>query len=146
MNFPRSGDDSTTYNGYHDRGTGGGATEQEGNGRGMSRHVDLLEGIDFRVHAPKLRLYLSQVCELANISKMQLDYWTTKADIPTQGRKQRVYDYDAIILVMMIKQARDQGLSLPAAIDAAKQFIAEGRHLQPEVVGAHSEEPFIQRL
>lgn len=100
----------------------------------MSRHVDLLEPIDFRVHAPKLRLYLSQVCELAGISKMQLDYWTTKADIKTHGRKQRIYDFDAIILVMLIKQARDNGLSLPAAIEAAREFVAQRRHLAPEVL------------
>ena len=55
---------------------------------------------------------------------MQLDYWTDKARIATQGRKQRVYDYDALTLVMLIKQARDKGLSLPAAIEAAREFMA----------------------
>lgn len=102
----------------------------------MSRHVDLLEPIDFRVHAPKLRLYLSQVCELAGISKMQLDYWTTKASIRTHGRKQRVYDFDAIVLVMLIKQARDMGLGLPTAIEAAREYIALGRHVAPETLTA----------
>lgn len=124
----------------------------------MSRHVDLLEAIDFRMHAPKLRLYLSQVCEIAGVSKMQLDYWTTKADIPTQGRKQRIYDYDALILVMLIKQARDKGLSLPAAIDAAKEFVNRGEHrTQPvsihDVMSQHRDGhrdglagPFVEQL
>lgn len=91
----------------------------------MSRNVDLLEPIRIADHAPKLRLYLSQVCDLAGISKMQLDYWTLKADIKTYGRKQRIYDYDALMLVMLIKQARDKGLSLPAAIEAAREFMQQ---------------------
>lgn len=85
----------------------------------------VLEPVDFRTLAPRLRLYLSQVCDLAGISKMQLDYWTTKASIPTSGRKQRIYDFDAIVLVLLIKQGRDKGLGLPAAIDAARAFVED---------------------
>ena len=36
---------------------------------------------------PQLELYLGQVCAVAGITKMQLDYWTTKADIPTEGQQ-----------------------------------------------------------
>ena len=43
---------------------------------------------------------------------MQLDYWTNKAQIPTKGKKQRIYDMDAIETVMLIKQAKDKGLNL----------------------------------
>jgi hypothetical protein len=53
---------------------------------------------------------------------MQLDYWTNKAQIPTQGRKQRIYDMDAVETVMLIKQAKDKGLNLGAAIEAAQRF------------------------
>ena len=53
---------------------------------------------------------------------MQLDYWTNKAQIPTQGRKQRIYDMDAVETVMLIKQAKDKGLNLGAAIEAARRF------------------------
>ena len=63
-----------------------------------------------------------QVCRLAGISKMQLDYWTNKAQIPTKGKKQRIYDMDAVETVMLIKQAKDKGLNLGAAIDAARRF------------------------
>ena len=59
---------------------------------------------------------------MAGISKMQLDYWTNKAQIPTKGRKQRIYDMDAVETVMLIKQAKDKGLNLGAAIDAARRF------------------------
>ena len=53
---------------------------------------------------------------------MQLDYWTNKAQIPTKGKKQRIYDMDAIETVMLIKQGKDKGLNLGAAIDAARRF------------------------
>jgi len=86
------------------------------------RHVDLLEPVDVGGRLDHLELYLSQVCAMAGVSKVQLDYWTTKADIPTRGRKQRVYDMRALELVMLIKQAKDKGLSLPAAIEAAREY------------------------
>jgi DNA-binding transcriptional MerR regulator len=81
-----------------------------------------LDPVDMAAHLDKLELYLSQVCRLAGISKMQLDYWTNKAQIPTKGKKQRIYDIDALETVMLIKQAKDKGLNLGAAIDAARNF------------------------
>jgi DNA-binding transcriptional MerR regulator len=66
-----------------------------------------LEPVDITERLPQLELYLSQVCSVAGISKMQLDYWTTKAEIPTKGRKQRVYDMESVEMVMLIKQAKD---------------------------------------
>jgi DNA-binding transcriptional MerR regulator len=86
------------------------------------RQVDLLEPVDITERLPQLELYLSQVCSVAGISKMQLDYWTTKAEIPTKGRKQRVYDMESVEMVMLIKQAKDKGLNLGAAIEAARRF------------------------
>ena len=62
------------------------------------------------------------MCQIAGISKMQLDYWTNKAQIPTKGKKQRIYDMDALETVMLIKQAKDKGLNLGAAIEAARRF------------------------
>ena len=90
----------------------------------VSRQVDLLEPIDLAEHLGKVELYLGQVCQIAGISKMQLDYWTTKAEIPTKGRKQRVYDMQAVEMVMLIKQAKDKGLNLGAAISAAREYQA----------------------
>ena len=87
-----------------------------------AKHVDVLEPVDLSAHLDKLELYLSQVCRLAGISKMQLDYWTNKAQIPTKGKKQRIYDLDAIETVMLIKQAKDKGLNLGAAIYATRRF------------------------
>src|SRR5690349_14317165 len=91
----------------------------------ISRQVDLLEPIDLAEHLDKVELYLGQVCQIAGISKMQLDYWTNKAQIPTKGKKQRIYDIDALETVMLIKQAKDKGLNLGAAIDAARRFRAQ---------------------
>ena len=48
---------------------------------------------------------------------MQLDYWTNKAQIPTKGKKQRIYDIDAVETVMLIKQGKDKGLNLSTAIE-----------------------------
>jgi DNA-binding transcriptional MerR regulator len=90
-----------------------------------ARHVDLLDPIDLSERLDRIELYLGQVCQVAGISKMQLDYWTTKAQIPTKGRKQRIYDMDAVETVMLIKQGKDKGLNLSAAIEAAQNFKAE---------------------
>src|SRR6476646_4298512 len=92
-----------------------------------SRQVDLLEPIDLAQHLDKVELYLGQVCQIAGISKMQLDSWTNKAQIPTKGRKQRIYDMGAVETVMLIKQAKDKGLNLGAAIDAAERFREQNR-------------------
>jgi hypothetical protein len=104
----------------------------------VSRQVDLLEPIDLAEHLGKVELYLGQVCQIAGISKMQLDYWTNKAQIPTKGKKQRIYDIDALETVMLIKQAKDKGLNLGAAIDAARRFrevqaTAPGPEAAPEL-------------
>ena len=88
----------------------------------MVTNADLLEPVDVRDHLLGLELTLGQVCQVAGISKMQLDYWTNKAQIPTKGKKQRIYDMDAVETVMLIKQAKDKGLNLGAAIDAARRF------------------------
>jgi DNA-binding transcriptional MerR regulator len=101
-----------------------------------ARQVDLLDPIDLSEHLDKVELYLGQVCQIAGISKMQLDYWTTKAQIPTKGRKQRIYDMDAVETVMLIKQGKDKGLNLATAIDAARKFKAERASPRPEPVAA----------
>jgi DNA-binding transcriptional MerR regulator len=90
----------------------------------MVSNADLLEPVDVRDHLLGLELTLGQVCQVAGISKMQLDYWTQKAGIPTHGRKQRTYDMDAVETVLLIKQAKDRGLSLSAAITAVGEFRA----------------------
>ena len=90
-----------------------------------TKQVDVLEPIEMLEHLDKIELYLGQVCAIAGISKMQLDYWTNKAQIPTKGKKQRIYDMEAVETVMLIKQGKDKGLNLGAAIDAARRFQAE---------------------
>jgi DNA-binding transcriptional MerR regulator len=87
-----------------------------------TKQVDVLEAIEMVEHLDKIELYLGQVCAIAGISKMQLDYWTNKAQIQTKGKKQRIYDMEAVETVMLIKQGKDKGLNLGAAIDAARRF------------------------
>ena len=88
----------------------------------MNRFAVALEPVDLAGPIRQIDLYLGQVCQIAGISTMQLDYWTNKAQIPTKGKKQRLYDFDALELVILIKQGRDKGLNLTAAIDAARRF------------------------
>lgn len=88
------------------------------------RQADLLEPVRLEERLPHLELYLSQVCSMAGITKMQLDYWTEKGDIPTQGKKQRLYDSSSVEVVMLIKQARDLGFDVNAAISAAREFVS----------------------
>ena len=118
MNPPLPDGEKERYT-FETRGTGAKEDEDE---MVVSRQVDLLEPIDLAEHLGKVELYLGQVCQIAGISKMQLDYWTNKAQIPTKGKKQRIYDIDALETVMLIKQAKDKGLNLGAAIDAARRF------------------------
>jgi DNA-binding transcriptional MerR regulator len=88
------------------------------------RPEDLLEPVDLMRHLRKLELSLGQVCQLAGITKTQLDYWTTRARIPTKGRVQRLYTLEALETVLLIKQGKGKGLSLQAAIEAAHRFKA----------------------
>jgi DNA-binding transcriptional MerR regulator len=97
------------------------------------KQIDVLEPIDMAEHLDKIELYLGQVCQIAGISKMQLDYWTNKAQIPTKGKKQRIYDMDAVQTVMLIKQAKDKGLNLGAAIEAARRFREPGKAETPQI-------------
>jgi DNA-binding transcriptional MerR regulator len=88
------------------------------------RPEDLLEPVDVMRKLRRLELTLGQVCRVTGVSRMQLDYWTTKARIPTKGKKQRLYDLDAVETVMLIKQGKDKGLSLSSAIEAVERFKA----------------------
>jgi DNA-binding transcriptional MerR regulator len=97
----------------------------------VPRHVDLLEPVNISDHLGKIELYLGQVCQVAGISKMQLDYWTNKAQIPTKGKKQRIYDMDAVETVMLIKQGKDKGLNLSTAIEAAHKYKEERSTPEP---------------
>ena len=88
-----------------------------------SRQADLLEPINLAEHLDKVELYLGQVCQIAGISKMQLDYWTNKAQIPTKGQASSASTTSTRVeTVMLIKQAKDKGLNLGAAIEAARRF------------------------
>ena len=86
-----------------------------------SRQEDLLEPVDLP-RTSEARALPRPGLPIAGISRMQLDYWTTKARIPTKGKKQRLYDLDAVETVMLIKQGKDKGLSLQAAIEATQRF------------------------
>ena len=83
------------------------------------RQADLLEPVDIPSRLDQLDLYLGQVCAVAGISKMQLDYWTTKAGIETRGRKQRTYDMHSVELVMLISR---EGTVIRTAVDGISRM------------------------
>jgi DNA-binding transcriptional MerR regulator len=88
------------------------------------RQSELLEDVSVASRVVDLEFTVGQVCRIAGITKMQLDYWTVRGDIPTLGKKQRLYDAHAVETVMLIKQARDLGFDVNAAIAAAKEYQA----------------------
>jgi DNA-binding transcriptional MerR regulator len=90
----------------------------------MIRQSDLLSAVSVADRVEELQFTVGQVCRIAGITKMQLDYWTERGGIPTHGRKQRLYDASAVEVVMLIKQARDLGFDVNAAISAAREFVA----------------------
>jgi DNA-binding transcriptional MerR regulator len=90
----------------------------------MTKQSDLLEAVSVADRVGELQFTVGQVCRMAGITKMQLDYWTERGSIPTQGKKQRLYDAAAVETVMLIKQARDLGFDVNAAIAASKDFQA----------------------
>ncbi len=88
----------------------------------MADKSDLLRPVDIATRIGDVLFTVGQVCTIAGITKMQLDYWTVRGDIPTLGKKQRLYDSHAVETVMLIKQARDLGFDVNAAIAAAKEY------------------------
>src|SRR3954471_8216531 len=98
----------------------------------MIRQSDLLSAVSVADRVDDLQFTVGQVCRIAGITKMQLDYWTERGSIPTQGRKQRLYDAPAGEMVMLIKQARHLGFDVNAAIAAAREFVE--RRVQGEAV------------
>ena len=86
--------------------------------------VDFLEPINLAEHLDKVERNLGQsLCDGRYLEDAGRCTWMNKAQIPTKGRKQRIYDMDAVEKVaMLIKQAKDKGLNLGAAIDAARRF------------------------
>lgn len=65
-----------------------------------------------------LQLTVGQVCRVAGISKMKLDYWTVKARIATEGNVQRLYDLHALKTILLIRRSLASGRTLAAAVAA----------------------------
>ena len=98
-----------------------------------STQADLLEPINF---SPSISTRSSSIsgrsAQIAGISKMQLDYWTNKAQIRPRDASNGSTTWTQVETVMLIKQAKDKGLNLEAAIEAARAAFAERE--RPEAV------------
>jgi hypothetical protein len=75
-------------------------------------------------HVAALQFSVGQVCQLAGITKMQLDYWTARAAITTHGKVQRLYDADGVRLVLLMKQARELGFDVKTSVRMVREFVA----------------------
>jgi DNA-binding transcriptional MerR regulator len=76
-------------------------------------------------HRVVLEFTVGQVCTIAGITEVQLDQWTLRGSIPTHGTtRERHYSLDAVETVLLIKQGRDLGFGLTAAIEAARDVQA----------------------
>jgi DNA-binding transcriptional MerR regulator len=91
------------------------------------KQVDFLEPVRIADHLDGVVFAVWQVCRLVDITKMQLNYWTERAAISTAGSTQRLYDANAVELLMLIKQGRDLGFDVPTAIEAACEFLRRSR-------------------
>jgi DNA-binding transcriptional MerR regulator len=96
------------------------------------KQMDLLEPVRVADHLEEVEFGVWQVCRLAGITKMQLNYWTDRAEIHTVGSKQRLYDVDAVKLLLLIKQGRDLGFDVPTAVVAAREFVQQDSQPQSD--------------
>ena len=96
------------------------------------KQADLLEPVCVADHLDDVVFSVWQVCRLAGITKMQLNYWTDRAAIRTLGGKQRLYDLDAVRLLLLIKQGRDLGFGVPTAIIAAREYVQRSTYTRPD--------------
>jgi DNA-binding transcriptional MerR regulator len=72
----------------------------------------------------RLKCTPGQACSVVGITRPQLDYWIERASIESEGKTQRTFDWTAIQLLVLIKQARDLGLGLDASVHAAQEFMS----------------------
>ena len=73
----------------------------------MARQVDLLEDVSVAERVTDLEFTVGQVCRVAGITKMQLDYWTQRGDIPA-GRIGRCVRYDPRDLAAWIEKHKNK--------------------------------------
>ena len=90
----------------------------------MSKQSDLLEAVSVADRVGELQFTVGQVCRWPGSRRCSSTTRTERGSIPTQGKKQRLYDAASVETVMLIKQARDLGFDVNAAIEASSEGLA----------------------
>ena len=84
-----------------------------------------LRPVDLSRLCQRLHLSIGATAELCGVSKRQLQYWTDRGLIQESGSSpaKRSYRWSGIEKVCLIKQGKDAGLSLEAAVAQAGAFL-----------------------
>ena len=80
-----------------------------------------------------LSLTRVQVAALSGLSVRQVNYWTAQDYLPRSTRDPERYSGDAIDMALLIKQGRQQGLSVYRAVQEARAYLAAERSRQPDL-------------
>ena len=86
-----------------------------------------------------LSLTKVQVAALCGLSVRQVSHWTAQGYLPRSTRDPERYSGDAIDMALLIKQGRQQGLSVYRAVHEARAYLAAERSRQPDLHALHAE-------
>ena len=80
-----------------------------------------------------LALTKKQVAVLCGLTERQVGHWTAQGYLPRSTRAPERYSGDAIDMALLIKQGRQQGLSVYRAVQEARGYLAAERSRQPDL-------------
>jgi DNA-binding transcriptional MerR regulator len=69
----------------------------------------------------------AQVAALCGLSVRQVSFWAARGYLPRSSRGPERYSGDAIDMAILIKQGRQQGLSVYRAVQEARAYLAAAR-------------------
>jgi len=106
----------------------------------------ILSPIDPFALLERLQLTTGKAAEFCGVSRRQLCYWTDKGIISSlndgEGEDEasrRVYDFSAIVKVLLIKQVLQQGRGLKRASKEINSYLEERKRQGAEVMNATAE-------
>ena len=80
-----------------------------------------------------LSLTTTQVAALSGLSVRQVSHWAAQGYLPRSPRDPERYSGDAVEMALLIKQGRQQGLSVYRAVHEAQVHLAAERSRRPDL-------------
>ena len=80
-----------------------------------------------------LALTKAQLAALCGLSERQVSYWTAQGYLPRSTRAPERFSGDAVDMALLIKQGRQQGLSVYEAVHQARTCLTAERSQQPDL-------------